>query len=62
MTKPPRALPQMFSVDELADRLSVSSKTVCRWISAGDIRAHRLGRQLRISEDDAIGFIATRRS
>ena len=51
----------LLSIDELADRLSVSSKTIRRWIHAGDLRMHKLGWQIRISEEDAHSFVAARR-
>jgi excisionase family DNA binding protein len=54
-------LPVLFSVRELAERFGVSTKTVFRWIASGELPAHRLGRQLRIAEEDAIAFMATRR-
>lgn len=60
MKKPP-ILNQQLSIDALADRLAVSAKTVRRWIEAGDLPAHRLGRQIRISEEDAVRFVASRR-
>jgi excisionase family DNA binding protein len=56
-----RSLPRLLSIAELAERLSVSGKTVSRWIEAGDLHAHRLGRQIRITEEDALSFVAARR-
>ena len=50
-----------YSVDDVAEQLGVSTKTVRRWIAAGDLPVHRLGRQLRISEADLVAFIAQRR-
>ena len=56
---PPERL--LYSVDDVAEQLGVSSKTVRRWIAAGDLPVHRLGRQLRISEADLVAFIARSR-
>ena len=56
---PPERL--LYAVDDVAEQLGVSSKTVRRWIAAGDLPAHRLGRQLRISEADLAAFIARSR-
>jgi excisionase family DNA binding protein len=61
MSKLKSRLPQLFSVEEIAERFGVSTKTVRRWIASGELRAHRLGRQIRIAEEDAIAFMATRR-
>ncbi len=52
---------RLHTIADVADRLQVSSKTARRWIDAGDLVAHRLGRQLRISEQDLQFFIRSRR-
>ena len=52
---------RLYAVDDVAEQLGVSTKTVRRWIAAGDLPVHRLGRQLRISEADLVAFIAQRR-
>ena len=44
--------PQLLSVDETALELNVSTKTVRRLIERGDLPAHRIGRCLRLSEND----------
>ena len=56
---PPERL--LYAVDDVAEQLGVSTKTVRRWIAAGDLPVHRLGRQLRISEPDLVAFIARSR-
>ena len=50
-------LPRMLTVADMAERLHVSTKTVRRWIERGELHVHRIGRQLRISEEDAATFI-----
>jgi excisionase family DNA binding protein len=57
---PPDRL-RLYAVDAVAEQLGVSTKTVRRWIAAGDLPVYRLGRQLRISEADLAAFIAQRR-
>jgi excisionase family DNA binding protein len=52
---------RLYTVDDVAEQLGVSSKTVRRWVAAGDLPVHRLGRQLRMSEADLIAFIARSR-
>lgn len=54
-------LPSFLTIAMLADRMGFCQKTIRRWIEAGDLRAHRLGRQIRVSEEDAVTFVASRR-
>ena len=58
-TSPPSTA--LYTVAQVAERLQVSTKTVRRWIENDDLIAHRLGRQLRISEADLQTFIKARR-
>lgn len=51
-------LPHFLSVKQVKDQFGVSAKTVRRWIERGELHVHRLGRQLRVSEDDINAFIA----
>jgi excisionase family DNA binding protein len=61
-TKPSRAKLQRFhSVTAVALELDVSEKTVRRWIVAGELPYHRLGRQIRVADDDLRSFLAMRR-
>lgn len=57
---PPSAA-QLLSVDAIAARFGLSAKTIRRLIANGQLVAHRIGRQLRISEADATAFLARRR-
>ena len=61
MARSARHIPNCFTIAELAKRLSVSTKTVRRWIESGELRHHRLGGAIRISDEDAATFMATRR-
>jgi excisionase family DNA binding protein len=54
-------LPRLLAVSEVAELLQVCSKTVRRWIARRELRTHRLGRQLRIAEEDLTAFLAQRR-
>ena len=65
-TTPPRLstasrLPRLLAVGEVAELLQVSSKTVRRWIERQELRTHRLGRQLRVAEEDLAAFLGQRR-
>jgi len=53
--------PHLLTVFDIAKRLQVSIKTVCRWIAYGELIAHKLGSQWRISETDYEVFVRTRR-
>ena len=61
MTKPQARPSQLYSIKQIAQHCDVSTKTIRRWIDAGDLRAHRLGRQMRIAQDDIAAFLAARR-
>ena len=60
MAKPAKSA-QHLTVGDIAERLQVSTKTVRRWIEGRELSTHRLGRQLRVSEDDLAAFLAQRR-
>lgn len=50
-----------YSIEDIAAHLAVSDKTVRRWIKSGDLIAHRIGRQWRISRTDLETFLKLRR-
>jgi excisionase family DNA binding protein len=52
---------RFFTVDDVAAAMAVSSKTVRRWIEQGDLHVHRVGRLVRVSDDDFRTFSAARR-
>jgi len=56
-----RPVPALISIEKVADCCDVSVRTVRRWIDCRELIAHRLGRQLRISEADLAVFLAARR-
>jgi excisionase family DNA binding protein len=60
MTKATR-IPRMLAVTDIAETMRVSTRTVRRWIDSGDLRVHRLGRQVRVSEEDLAAFLNQRR-
>jgi excisionase family DNA binding protein len=58
-----RSVPRLHTIDETAEILSVSARTVRRLISSGALPAHRLpGRLIRISDGDIAAFLAATRS
>ena len=48
---------QLLTVEDTARRLSVSNKSIRRWIDAGKLPAIRLGRAVRIKEEAVADFI-----
>ena len=52
---------RLLTVNEVAELLQVSSKTVRRWIERQELHTHRLGRQLRVAEEDLAAFLGQRR-
>ena len=50
----------LLTVSEVAEVCRVSTRTVRRWIERGEMAAHRLGRQVRISEKDLKIFLRER--
>lgn len=41
-----------LTISDVAQLLQISERTVRRWIDGGDLAAHKLGRQWRISDKD----------
>ncbi|MBT3400536.1 MAG: helix-turn-helix domain-containing protein [Rhodospirillaceae bacterium] len=60
-THPDHGLGSLLTIKQTADHLQVSTKTIRRWITSGDLTPHRFGRQWRISELDLQAFIRMRR-
>jgi excisionase family DNA binding protein len=52
---------QLLNVPAVARRLDVSQKTIRRLVARGELRAHRIGRLLRISEEELDRFLESRR-
>jgi excisionase family DNA binding protein len=53
--------PKLLTINEVADRTSLSARTIRRLIAKGDLPVHRIGRAVRVSEDDLARFLAARR-
>jgi excisionase family DNA binding protein len=61
MSNAPLRVPRMLSIPQVAERYGVSAKTISRWMKNKGLRSHRIGRTVRISEEDAASFMAARR-
>lgn len=48
---------RMLTIEEAADLVAVSARTVRRWIEAGELVGHRFGRRWRISRSDLSDFL-----
>ena len=59
--RPQRDHGQLLDVPAVAHRLDVSEKTVRRLIARGELRAYRVGRLLRVSEEELGRFLAASR-
>lgn len=55
------AVGKLRTIDELADLWGVSPRTVQRRIKSHALRAHRIGRLLRVSDADAAAFLEENR-
>jgi excisionase family DNA binding protein len=52
---------KFYTIEQIADCLDVSTKTVRRWIDKKLLVAHRFGGVVRVSEADFAAFLALRR-
>jgi excisionase family DNA binding protein len=59
-TSSPR--PRLLTPNEVAEHLRVSTMTVYRLIKSGELRAARIGKSFRISEDDVDAYLQDRYS
>ena len=50
-------LPSLLTIKQVAVTLQVNTRTIRRWIEAGDLVTHQFGRGMRISEADLQSFI-----
>jgi excisionase family DNA binding protein len=51
------AVPKLHLIDEVADILGVSARTVRRLIAAEELVACRLGRSVRVHPDDLARYV-----
>ena len=61
-TKRVRPVSKLHTIEEVAETLNASSRTVRRLIESGDLPVHRFGRLVRISGADLAAFLAANRS
>jgi excisionase family DNA binding protein len=51
-------IPKFYTMEQIAEALGVSVRTVRRWIGSRALRAHKKGRIVRVSEADLTAFMA----
>ena len=54
-------IPKLYTIEQIAEYVDVSTRTVRRWIEKGLLVAHRVGGLIRISDVDFQAFLATHR-
>jgi excisionase family DNA binding protein len=57
----PKSPMKFYTIDQIANLVEVSTRTVRRWIQDGLLVAHRINGLVRISEADFQAFLATHR-
>lgn len=60
-TEPNEPMSPFLTVQEVADALAISDKTVRRMMKRGELKRHKVGRQVRISEYDFRAYVALSR-
>lgn len=48
---------EFYLVEELAERLRVSKMTIYRYIKAGKLSAHKIGKEFRIDKNEFNNFL-----
>ena len=47
---------ELYTVNELSEKLKYSRSTIYRWIEEGSIPYQRMGRQIRFTENDVLSI------
>jgi len=53
---------RFYSLEEVAQRLGVSERTVRRWIKSGELPAYKPGREYRIRDGELEEFLQSRKA
>ena len=48
---------EFYTAEELADKLRVNIMTIYRYIKAGKLKAHKLGKEFRITKEEFERFL-----
>jgi excisionase family DNA binding protein len=60
-TDKPKAPTKFYTIEQIAECVDASTRSVRRWIEKGLLVAHRINGLVRISEADFRAFLATHR-
>ena len=60
-TDKPRSSPKFYTIEQIAECVEASTRTVRRWIKNKLLIAHRIDGVVRISEADFQAFLASHR-
>ena len=61
-TDPPKSFTKFYTIEQIAECVEASTRTVRRWIKKGLLVVHRINGLVRISEADFQVFLAARRA
>ena len=53
-------LPRLLALDEVAEQLRVSTKSVDRWIKKRTLQSYKLGDRVLVSMEDLLAFLEQR--
>jgi excisionase family DNA binding protein len=59
MTTKQSPIPRFYTVEEVAERLGVTGKSIRRWIDQGVLPFHKFQGRLRISEEDLLAYVSS---
>ena len=57
ISPPPTRLPRLLTINDVALQLLLSIKNSRRMIQRGELRAHQIGRQLRVPEHEVAALL-----
>jgi excisionase family DNA binding protein len=61
MSKSAQSIGRFYTIQEIANLLGISLRTVHRWTATRQLPAYKIGGLLRVSEDDLRAFLALHR-
>jgi len=59
MTDKQNPIPRFYTVEQVAERLGVTGKSIRRWIDQRVLHFHKFQGRLRISEEDLLAYVSS---